>query len=421
MKCILELNHDKSIYLFYYKGGFIKKSYFTAITELPFEQLKNKEIILLIPDSFLITKTLNISFDIKNMLALKSYLIKSLPVNLSDIYNDYVVFGNKLYFIGLKKEAINDVLSVIKKARGKLKTVLPKSYIFKIAYNLNSPKFMGFNFNSFYTSIFAYEGNGYFFFVVLPYGSNSDLTEDLSITKFINELYRIVSSFQTQTKIAIEEFFFFADKEYKDLPVLSYLSKTFQGIKFVTMDEGKYLDVYSKILDYSGKFPINLALDKISWESNKESLLVSIDNSVNIFIILLIVMGILVYIFSENRLKKEEMILQAMKNNYQATLNQIKSEVNLRKNVVPFSLPVWQIFCTLNEYLSTEQIYIENFYVKDNEVNFFFISQTYTAVYFLNNRLKELNINSNIESNSKFTVEQYLEFNRSKIRILPKK
>ncbi|MFN3995686.1 MAG: hypothetical protein ACK4GR_04045, partial [bacterium] len=164
MRYILEVNHDKSIDIVGYKGGLIKKSSFEDIAKVPLDYIKSKDFILLIPDSFLITKTLNISFDIGNILALKSFLMKSLPVNLNELYSDYVIFGNKMYFVAIKRENIEEVLNFVKKAKGKVIAVLPKSYAFKIAYNLNNPKYLAFNLDRFYTSISCYEGNGYFFF-----------------------------------------------------------------------------------------------------------------------------------------------------------------------------------------------------------------------------------------------------------------
>ncbi|MFN4219948.1 MAG: hypothetical protein ACK4GJ_03380 [bacterium] len=414
MRYILEVNHDKSIDIVGYKGGLIKKSSFEDIAKVPLDYIKSKDFILLIPDSFLITKTLNISFDIGNILALKSFLMKSLPVNLNELYSDYVIFGNKMYFVAIKRENIEEVLNFVKKAKGKVIAVLPKSYAFKIAYNLNSPKYLAFNLDRFYTSVSCYEGNGYFFFVVLPSGFESKLEDELSITKFINELYRIVSSFQSQTKISIEQFFLFVEKEYKDLPVLSYLSKTFQGINFVTLDEGKYLEVYSKIIDRSSNFPINLLFDRISKESEKELLLEKLDKVANILALALITFGIFIFISNNDKLKKEEMILQALKNNYHSELNRFRHKENKEPlEQANFNNSLWKSFYILNDQSSFSQIYLENFSFKDNELTFSIISKTYSDVYFLNGKFKEEGLEANIDSNSKFSLEFGTEENQN--------
>ncbi|MFN3996076.1 MAG: hypothetical protein ACK4GR_06080, partial [bacterium] len=255
---------------------------------------------------------------------------------------------------------------------------------------------------------------GYFFFVVLPSGFESKLEDELSITKFINELYRIVSSFQSQTKISIEQFFLFVEKEYKDLPVLSYLSKTFQGINFVTLDEGKYLEVYSKIIDRSSNFPINLLFDRISKESEKELLLEKLDKVANILALALITFGIFIFISNNDKLKKEEMILQALKNNYHSELNRFRQKENKEPlEQANFNNSLWKSFYILNDQSSFSQIYLENFSFKDNELTFSIISKTYSDVYFLNGKFKEEGLEANIDSNSKFSLEFGTEENQN--------
>ncbi|MCX7758453.1 MAG: hypothetical protein N2169_02400 [bacterium] len=416
MKAIIEIKHNKTVEVIYFRGGFIKISKYPSILEVPFDEIRNREIILIVPDSLLITKNLNISFDIKNMLAIKSYLMKSIPVNLSDLYNDYSVFGNKLYFVSIKKEVLNDYLNVIKRSRAKLKAVIPKSFLFKINFNLNHPKFFGFNFDDHYTSIFSFEGNGYYFFMVLPYGSEgfAGVDDEIQITKFINEVYRMVSSFQSQTKINIEEFFFFTNKEYGKLPVLSYLSKTFPGMSFFTMDDGRYLDLYSKILDFDKKFPIDLSVDKISLESKRELVLSQIENSLGFVIIGMILILVLSIVMGNDSLRKHKMILEGIKNNYQS-----------QKNLFIYNQPsvyktdgfyFYEIFNYLN-VSNVKEIYLESFYIKDDKFYLIIVSPSYSQISLLVNELKTKDIVANIEGNSKFKIFDNYEFNRAQIRI----
>lgn len=414
MNVVIEIKHDKSVDVIYYRAGFIKNNKFTNISEIPGELIKNKEIVLVIPDSWLITKSLTVPFDIRNILAIKSYLAKSLSLGLDDLYSNYFIFGNKLYFVAVKRENLNDFVKVVRRLGGKLKTVLPKSFIFKLFLNLNSPKHFCFNFDRDYLSIFSFEGNGYFFFVVLPYGSNSfvDLNEELQITKFINEIYRFVSSFQGQTKISIEEFHFFVDKEYKELPVLSSISKVFQGISFITMDDGKYLDTYSKVLEYKDNFPINLSVDKFEEYYRKENLIQKLDLTVNFLIVLLVLLLIFVFFTNSDKISKEKMIVEALKNNYQnqLTLFSYQKQGNVRKYVYDFGF--YRFFNTLNE-LTNRQVYIENFDFKDNIVNFYFVSPKYSDIYLLAEELKKRGFNVNVEGNTKFIVFEKYELNRS--------
>ncbi|MCS7243858.1 MAG: hypothetical protein RMJ36_03885 [Candidatus Calescibacterium sp.] len=416
MKAIVEIKHNKNLEVIYFRSGFLRISKYASISEAQIDEIKNREIILIVPDSLLITKSLSISFDIKNILAIKSYLMKSIPVNLSELYNDYFIFGNKLYFVSIKKEVLNDYFNVMRKVKAKLKAVIPKSFLFKIVFNLNYPKFFGFNFDDHYTSIFSFEGNGYYFFMVLPYGSEGfvGVDDEIQITKFINEVYRMVSSFQSQTKINIEEFFFFTNKEYGKLPVLSYLSKTFPGMNFFTMDDGKYLDLYSKILDFDKKFPIDLSVDKISSESKRELVLSQIDNSLGFVIIGMILILVLSIVMGNDSLRKHKMILEGIKNNYQSQRNLfIYNQPSVdQSNRFYF----YQIFNSLN-VSNISEIYLESFYIKDDKFYLIVVSPRYSQISLLVNELKTRDIVANIEGNSKFKIFDNYELNRAQIRI----
>ncbi|MCS7164914.1 MAG: hypothetical protein RMJ51_01340 [Candidatus Calescibacterium sp.] len=422
MRAILEIKHDNSIEIIYSKGGIIRSSKYSSFLDLDASEVGNKEVIVVIPDSFLITKNLVIPWDIKSILALKSYLVKSLPVKPNDLYNDYLIIGNKVYFVGVRKELLSDCMKLLKRLKAKLRAVIPKSYVLKIACNLSHPKYVGINFDESYTSIFSFEGNGYFFFVVLPYGFASflDVSDEIQLTKFINEVYRLVSSFQNQTKISIEEFFLIVNKEYSRLPVLSYLSKTFLGMNIITMDDGKYWDVYSKILELRGSLPVNLSIDKISHSSNKEEFLRRLENSLTFVIMGLMVFLVITFITGGNSVKRQRIILEAVKNNYNSQLSLLSSSYIQHSNVIENkSFYAYEALENLNR-MSAIEVYLENFYVKDGNFYLTVVSKRYSEIVALVDGLRSSGINASIEGNVKFSVLDLYELNRAQIRIEPK-
>lgn len=418
MKVIVEIKHNRNVDIIYYRAGLLRRSSFSSINEVGVDEVKNREVIVIVPDSLIITKALSIPVDLKNILAIKSYLIKSLPVRLDEVYNNYHIFGNRLYFIGIKKDFLNDYINILRRLGAKVKSVIPKSFLFKVVYNFNQPNIFGFNFDDDYICIFSFEGNGYFFFVVLPYGNNSfvNSNDEIQITKFINEIYRVVSSFQNQTKISIEEFWMFTNRFYRDLPVLSYLSKNFHHLNFVTMDDEKYMDVYSKLISSDKPLSIDLSIDKIQQELNKENLVYQFDRFLNFVVLGLIVILIFYFLVNSDRIKRQEMILQALINNYNSQrsifINSNQSQNTQLKNDFGFA----KIFGVFNREIVDRQIYIENFYLKEKDSYFNIITKRYSDLYFMSNKFKDEGFNFVIEGNSKFNVFNY-EFNKANVKI----
>lgn len=254
--------------------------------------------------------------------------------------------------------------------------------------------------------------------MVLPYGNNSfvNSNDEIQITKFINEIYRVVSSFQNQTKISIEEFWMFTNRFYRDLPVLSYLSKNFHHLNFVTMDDEKYMDVYSKLISSDKPLSIDLSIDKIQKELNKENLVYQFDRFLNFVVLGLIVILIFYFLVNSDRIKRQEMILQALINNYNSQrsifINSNQSQNTQLKNDFGFA----KIFGVFNREIVDRQIYIENFYLKEKDSYFNIITKRYSDLYFMSNKFKDEGFNFVIEGNSKFNVFNY-EFNKANVKI----
>ncbi|MFN3478188.1 MAG: hypothetical protein ACK4ZM_02330, partial [bacterium] len=154
--------------------------------------------------------------------------------------------------------------------------------------------------------------------------------------------------------------------------------------------------------------------DRISKESEKQLLLEKMDKIASILALALITFGIFIFIFNNDKLKKEEMILQALKNNYHSELNRFRQKEDKEPlEKTNFNNSLWKSFYILNDQSSFSQIYLESFSFKDNELTFSIISKTYSDVYFLNSKFKEEGLEANIDSNSKFSLEFGTEENQN--------
>jgi len=412
-KKILEVKHNGSVDLYFYKGGFLRKNRYQSINDIDHKEISSQDIILVIPDTLLITKTINLPIDynknFNSLLLIKSALIKNIAFNLNELYNNYFIINNKLYFIGVKKESINNYLDFFKKLKVNVINVINKSYILKIIFNLNNYKSLGINFEDDYLSIFSFDDNGYLLFSVLPYGAQSfiNLREEVLITRIVNELFRIISSFQSQNKINIERLLLFTDNNYQELPVLSYLSKSFPGISFITKDEDKYLDIYAKLLETKKEFPINLSIDQISKDYQKEQNLNQIDNLLTIGSVTSLFVIILITMFYNNNIKREDMILQGLINNYDSQRNSLSSNNNYSLNIKNDFI-LYRLISDLNNN-TNNNIFLENLYLKDQNIHLTLVSKDYSSLIKVNNSIKDFGFKVSMEQVSKFNVLENID------------
>jgi hypothetical protein len=95
---LIDILNKNDINIVYYKAGILREERFDDIMKIDINLLKkSKEVIILVPDGFLITKVLNIPVDIKSFKAIKSNLYKNLPVIPNLTYNKVSIVGSKLY------------------------------------------------------------------------------------------------------------------------------------------------------------------------------------------------------------------------------------------------------------------------------------------------------------------------------------
>ncbi|MEN3014462.1 MAG: hypothetical protein ABDH21_00120 [bacterium] len=407
MRFILEILGDKTVKLIYRKAGTIRQVDYPSISQVDLQEIKNKEIVLIVPDSLIITKSTLIPVDISSILTLKSFLIKSLPVNLNEIYNDYTIVGNKLYFIGIKRSSIEEELKIISRVKSNIKAVLPKSFALKMYANLNSPSNLAVNFSEGYLSIFCFDKAGYYFFVVLPYGVENFVNseDEIQISRFINEIYRIISSFQSQTKVNIENFYIFVNKEYKELPVLSYFSRAFTGLNLITADDKKYEEIYSFILD-TKDFEIDLSKDKIEEQYKKQEFIENTNRSLNLVLVVIFVLIILSWFVTNDNLNRRRMTLEALKNNYESQRISIQntSQQNQKQDITDQkSLPFYEIFKRLNQ-ASYSYVYLENFEIKDQKLIVSLISRKYSNINYLISIIDVQGVNKSVEQGSENSI-----------------
>jgi hypothetical protein len=318
---LIDILNKNDINIVYYKSGILREERFDDITKIDINLLKKlKEVIILVPDSFLITKVLNIPVDIKSFKAIKSNLYKNLPVSPNLTYNKVSIIGSKLYFTGIKKENIDPFLQYFNKLKINKKCVLANSLAIKEVYNFDKPNYIILNLTPCYLSISSFEKLGYFFFSVLPYNIDSFKLEpnDLQANKIVNEIYRIISSFQTQTKLNIEGIYFFANAEYSELRLLDLLKKSLGNLSFV-LRQDNYYPLYEKILSYKS-FAINLDKDeleeKVNIEENKEIFNKFLASYIITFILILLI----TYFLMNKKYNNESIILS----NLQSTYNSLK-------------------------------------------------------------------------------------------------
>jgi hypothetical protein len=318
---LIDILNKNDINIVYYKAGILREERFDDITKIDINLLKkSKEVIILVPDSFLITKFLNIPVDIKSFKAIKSNLYKNLPVSPNLTYNKVSIVGSKLYFTGIKKENIDPFLQYFDKLKINKKCVLANSLAIKEVYNFDKPNYIILNLTPYYLSICSFEKLGYFFFSVLPYNIDSFKLDpnDLQANKIVNEIYRIISSFQTQTKLNIEGIYFFANTEYSELRLLDLLKKSLGNLSFV-LRQDNYYPLYEKILSYKS-FPINLDKDeleeKVNIEENKEIF----NKFLAVYIITFILILLITYFLMNKKYNNERIILS----NLQSTYNSLK-------------------------------------------------------------------------------------------------
>ena len=425
---LIDILNKNDINIVYYKAGILREERFDDITKIDINLLKKlKEVIILVPDSFLITKVLNIPVDIKSYKAIKSNLYKNLPVSPNLTYNKVSIVGSKLYFTGIKKENIDPFLQYFNKLKINKKWVLANSLAIKEVYNFDKPNYIILNLTSYYLSISSFEKLGYFFFSVLPYNIDGFKLDpnDLQANKIVNEIYRIISSFQTQTKLNIEGIYFFANAEYSELKLLDLLKKSLGNLSFV-LRQDNYYPLYEKILSYKS-FPINLDKDeleeKVNIEENKEifnKFLVS-------YIITFILILLITYFLMNKKYNNESIILSNLQSTYNSLkLSSLSNSSQEDKYLEKAILIIYKLNQIDEEVL--KEIYFNSISYNKGVFVLNFTCFNYDSVLKFQNALKEnlqdIAIISNVQSNKKaITVdnENQVELIDSTIEIQIKK
>ncbi len=328
---IIDILNNREFNLVYYKAGILREEVIDDITKINIDLLKKtKELIILVPDSFLITKALSIPAELKSYKAIKSNLYKNLPVSPNLTYNSINLIGSKLYFIGIKRENLDNFLQYLNKLKVSIKYILPHSFAIKEVYNFDKPNYIVLNLSRYYLSISSFEKTGYFFFSILPYNIDSFKIDvnDLQASKIVNEIYRIISSFQAQTKLNIEGIYLFSNADYQELTLLDLLKRSLGNLSFVLKQDNHY-PLYEKILNYKN-FSINLNKDeleeKVNIEENKEIF----NKFLVAYVVLLILLSFIIYAGVNKRYNAEKIILA----NLNSTYNSLKTNIlsNSTKN-----------------------------------------------------------------------------------------
>jgi hypothetical protein len=425
---LIDILNKNDINIVYYKAGILREERFDDITKIDINLLKkSKEVIILVPDSFLITKVLNIPVDIKSYKAIKSNLYKNLPVSPNLTYNKVSIVGSKLYFTGIKKENIDPFLQYFNKLKINKKCVLANSLAIKEVYNFDKPNYIILNLTPYYLSICSFEKLGYFFFSVLPYNIDSFKLDpnDLQANKIVNEIYRIISSFQTQTKLNIEGIYFFANTEYSELKLLDLLKRSLGNLSFV-LRQDNYYPLYEKILSYKG-FPINLDKDeleeKVNIEENKEIF----NKFLAVYIITFILILLITYFLMNKKYNNESIILSNLQSTYNSLkLCSLSNSFQEDKYIEKAILIIYKLNQIDEEVL--KEIYFNSISYNKGVFVLNFTCFNYDSVLKFQNALKEnlqdIATISNVQSNKKvITVdnENQVELINSIIEIQMKK
>jgi hypothetical protein len=425
---LIDILNKNDINIVYYKAGILREERFDDITKIDINLLKkSKEVIILVPDSFLITKVLNIPVDIKSYKAIKSNLYKNLPVSPNLTYNKVSIVGSKLYFTGIKKENIDPFLQYFNKLKINKKCVLANSLAIKEVYNFDKPNYIILNLTPYYLSISSFEKLGYFFFSVLPYNIDSFKLEpnDLQANKIVNEIYRIISSFQTQTKLNIEGIYFFANAEYSELRLLDLLKKSLGNLSFI-LRQDNYYPLYEKILSYKS-FAINLDKDeleeKVNIEENKEIFNKFLASYIITFILILLI----TYFLMNKKYNNESIILSNLQSTYNSLkLSSLSNNSQEDKYIEKAILIIYKLNQIDKEVL--KEIYFNSISYNKGVFVLNFTCFNYDSVLKFQNALKEnlqdIATISNVQSNKKaITVdnENQVELIDSTIEIQMKK
>jgi len=425
---LIDILNKNDINIVYYKSGILREERFDDITKIDINLLKkSKEVIILVPDSFLITKVLNIPVDIKSYKAIKSNLYKNLPVSPNLTYNKVSIIGSKLYFTGIKKENIDPFLQYFNKLKINKKWVLANSLAIKEVYNFDKPNYIILNLTPYYLSICSFEKLGYFFFSVLPYNIDSFKLDpnDLQANKIVNEIYRIISSFQTQTKLNIEGIYFFANAEYSELRLLDLLKKSLGNLSFV-LRQDNYYPLYEKILSYKS-FPINLDKDeleeKVNIEENKEIFNKFLASYIITFILILLI----TYFLMNKKYHNESIILSNLQSTYNSLkLSSLSNSSQEDKYIEKAILVIYKLNKIDKEVL--REIYFNSIYYNKGIFVLDFTCFNYDSVLKFKNALKEnlqdIATISNVQSNKKVITmdnENQVELINSIIEIQMKK
>ena len=402
---LIDILNKNDINIVYYKAGILREERFDDITKVDINLLKkSKEVIILVPDSFLITKVLNIPVDIKSYKAIKSNLYKNLPVSPNLTYNKVSIIGSKLYFTGIKKENIDPFLQYFNKLKINKKCVLANSLAIKEVYNFDKPNYIILNLTPYYLSISSFEKLGYFFFSVLPYNIDSFKLDpnDLQANKIVNEIYRIISSFQTQTKLNIEGIYFFANTEYSELRLLDLLKKSLGNLSFV-LRQDNYYPLYEKILSYKS-FPINLDKDeleeKVNIEENKEIF----NKFLAVYIITFILILLITYFLMNKKYNNESIILSNLQSTYNSLkLSSLSNSSQEDKHIEKAILVIYMLNQIDKEVL--KEIYFNSISYNKGIFVLNFTCFNYDSVLKFQNALKEnlqdIATISNVQSNKK--------------------
>mgnify|MGYP001098706076 FL=1 len=402
---LIDILNKDDINIVYYKAGILREERFDDITKIDVNLLKkSKEVIILVPDSFLITKVLNIPVDIKSFKAIKSNLYKNLPVSPNLTYNKVSIVGSKLYFTGIKKENIDPFLQYFNKLKINKKYVLANSLAIKEVYNFDKPNYIILNLTPYYLSICSFEKLGYFFFSVLPYNIDNFKLDpnDLQANKIVNEIYRIISSFQTQTKLNIEGVYFFANIEYSELKLLDLLRKSLGNLSFV-LRKDNYYPLYEKILSYKS-FPISLDKDELEEKANIEENKEIFSKFLVVYIITFILILLITYFLMNKKYNNESIILSNLQSTYNSLkLSSLSNSSQEDKYVEKAVLIIYKLNRIDKEVL--KEIYFNSISYNKGIFVLNFTCFNYDSVLKFQNALKEnlkdIATISNVQSNKK--------------------
>lgn len=402
---LIDILNKDDINIVYYKAGILREERFDDITKIDVNLLKkSKEVIILVPDSFLITKVLNIPVDIKSFKAIKSNLYKNLPVSPNLTYNKVGIVGSKLYFTGIKKENIDPFLQYFNKLKINKKYVLANSLAIKEVYNFDKPNYIILNLTPYYLSVCSFEKLGYFFFSVLPYNIDNFKLDpnDLQANKIVNEIYRIISSFQTQTKLNIEGVYFFANIEYSELKLLDLLRKSLGNLSFV-LRQDNYYPLYEKILSYKS-FPISLDKDELEEKANIEENKEIFSKFLVVYIITFILILLITYFLMNKKYNNESIILSNLQSTYNSLkLSSLSNSSQEDKYVEKAVLIIYKLNRIDKEVL--KEIYFNSISYNKGIFVLNFTCFNYDSVLKFQNALKEnlkdIATISNVQSNKK--------------------